>query len=129
MSTETAQTGTAAATTAETPAAKPTFWERVKAFFVGVARELYKIAMPAVKSAVTDFLNDKDVQKTALSAVQAAISKGLRGDDAWTEARAAFESAVKAAGKEASATLLDTVLQNAYCAVKYSVTSAESPTA
>lgn len=101
--------------------AKTTFWQRMWKWFKTAAKRVYEVVMPGVVAGVTAFLNDEDNQAAAVSAVKAAIDGGLRGDQAWAAARDVLCDQLAKSGKEASDTMLDTILQNAYCAVKYSV--------
>ncbi len=99
--------------------AKTTFWQKVWRWFKKAAKKVYDVVMPGVVAGVSQFLNDPDNQAAAVAAVKAAIDGGLRGDDAWATARGVLVAQLQASGKEASNTIVDTVLQNAYCAVKY----------
>ena len=76
---------------------------------------------PGVEAGIAGFLNDPQNQAVALAAVKAAIDQGFRGQDAWTAARAALEARLTASGRQVAGTVMDTILQNAYCAVKYAV--------
>jgi len=117
---------TATTTTTATPAVAATPWyKKFWNWISGEAKALYTLCMPAVKSAVTEFLNDKTNQTLAIAAVKAAIDQGLRGDGAWVVARDALETQLTASAKTVSKTLVDTLLQTAYCAVKYSVSNTE----
>lgn len=99
--------------------AKTTFWQKVWGWFKKAAKKVYDVVMPGVIAGVTAFLNDEDNQAAAVAAVKAAIDGGLRGDDAWATARGVLVDQLTKSGKEASNTVIDTILQNAYCAVKY----------
>lgn len=100
------------------------FWNFISTAFREAFKKLYEITMPAVRDVILDFLNDRDLQEKAMHAVRVAIDKGLRSDEAWKIARGDFVSQLQAAGREASSTLIDTMLQNAYCSVKYAVNRA-----
>jgi hypothetical protein len=99
---------------------------RFCAWFKASAKKVFTLIMAGVEAGVTEFLNDPQNQALALAAVKAAIDKGLRGGDAWDTARAALTGQLAASGKQVANTVIDTILQNAYCAVKYSV-PAEKP--
>ena len=97
------------------------WYKRFWSWLCGKAQKLYTLVMPAVKTAVTTFLNDSTNQTLAIAAVKAAIDQGLRGDKAWVTARDALVAQLETSGKSVANTLIDTLLQTAYCAVKYSV--------
>ena len=99
---------------------------RFCAWFKTAAKKVFTLVMAGVEAGVSEFLNDPQNQALALAAVKAAIDKGLRGGDAWDTARAALMGQLAASGKQVANTMVDTILQNAYCAVKYSV-SADKP--
>ncbi len=96
-------------------------YDFIKGFLHLAGEKLYEIAFPAVQSAVADFLNDKDNQNCALEAVRAAVEQGLRGGEAWDLAKDKLVAQLAKSGKETAETLIDTLLQNAYCSVKYTV--------
>jgi len=102
-------------------AASVPWYQRFLNWLKRASRKLFEIVLPGVRAAVAQFLNDERNQQLALAAVKAAIDAGLRGGDAWNLARQELAEQLEASGKKAAATLIDTLLQNAYCAVKYSV--------
>jgi len=125
MSPETA--APAVTQTAATAAVAATPWyKRFFAWFGKAAKKVFELALPGVEAGIAAFLNDPQNQALALAAVKAAVDKGLRGDDAWVTARAALEAQLAASGKRVANTMIDTILQNAYCAVKYAVASASA---
>ena len=113
-------------TTAIAEVASTPWYKRFWNWLCGKAEKLFEVIMPAVKTAVTTFLNDETNQTLAIAAVKAAIDEGLRGDKAWVTARDALVTQLETSGKSVAATLIDTLLQNAYCAVKYAVTGENS---
>jgi len=134
MSPDTTAAGTPAAPDTAAPAAVAAapWYKRFLSWFSKAAGVLFQIVLPGVEAGVAGFLNDPQNQAVALAAVKAAVDRGLRGQDAWTAARAALESHLAASGRQAANTVIDTILQNAYCAVKYSVAghaAAEAPCA
>jgi len=102
-------------------AASVPWYQRFLNWLKRASRKLFEIVLPGVRAAVAQFLNDERNQQLALAAVKAAIDAGLRGGDAWNLARQELAEQLEASGKKAAATMIDTLLQNAYCAVKYSV--------
>lgn len=118
---DTVEKATTKITTATLGVSLTPWYKQFWVWICGAAKTLFTLAMPAVKSAVTEFLNNKANQTLAIAAVKAAIDQGLRGDGAWVVARDALETQLKVSAKTVSATLIDTLLQTAYCAVKYSV--------
>jgi len=125
MSPDTTAAGNPAApvTTAPAAVAATPWYKRFLSWFAKAANVLFQIVLPGVEAGVAGFLNDPQNQALALAAVKAAIDQGLRGQDAWTAARDALGVQVAASGRQAANTVLDTILQNAYCAVKYAVAS------
>ena len=123
MSSEATAAGNPAAsvTTAPAAVAATPWYKKFLSWFSKAAGVLFRIVLPGVEAGVAGFLNDPQNQAAALTAVKAAVDQGLRGQDAWTAARAALEAQFAASGRQAANTVLDTILQNAYCAVKYSV--------
>jgi len=101
-------------------AASP-WYRRFLSWFEKAATTLFRIVLPGVEAGIAGFLNDPQNQAVALAAVKAAIDRGFRGQDAWTAARAALEARLTASGRQVAGTVMDTILQNAYCAVKYAV--------
>jgi hypothetical protein len=108
----------------EAVAATP-WYARFFAWFKKAAKKVYELVMPGVIAGITAFLNDPDNQALAVAAVKAAIDQGLRGQNAWVTARDVLVAQLQKSGKEASTTVIDTILQNAYCVTKYSVASAD----
>lgn len=98
-----------------------TWYSRFLNWIKRASRKLFEIVMPGIVAGVAEFLNDARNQQLALDAVKAAIDAGLRGSDAWDLARQALAEQLEVSGKKAAATMIDTLLQNAYCSVKYSV--------
>ena len=88
---------------------------------VAVARAIYQIVAPAVRSAAVQFVNDPDNQAAAVVAVKAAINRGLKGDDAWDVARDALLQQLGESAWEIADNWLDTLLQSAYFAVRNAV--------
>lgn len=97
------------------------WYKRFFSWFKKSAKQVFDLFMTGVVAGVSEFLNDPDNQALAVAAVKAAIDGGLRGESAWAAARDALVDQLKTSGKEASNTCIDTILQNAYCAVKYAV--------
>lgn len=95
-------------------------------WFRKAAKKVFSIALTGVKAGILEFLNDPENQALAVAAVKAAIDEGLRGDAAWVSARDALVAQLSSSGKEASNTCIDTILQNAYAAVKYAVSNEEA---
>lgn len=93
-------------------------WDKILKFFKKAATALYSIVMPEVKKAVTDIINDAAVQEAAKEAVKAAATKGLKNNEALDDAVKTLKEAGIAAGQDAANTILKTVVQNAYCAIK-----------
>ncbi len=91
-------------------------FSKVWNWFVGVAKAAWEIVAPAVKQAAVDFVNDPKLQRAAHEAVYAAARQGLTGDKAWVTARDTLVAQLKAAGIQAAANWIDTILQNAYFA-------------
>ncbi len=112
-------------TTATSEVAATPWYKKFWSWLCGKAQKLYTLVMPAVKTAVTTFLNDSTYQSLAIAAVKAAIDEGLRGDKAWVTARDALVTQLETSGKSVANTLIDTLLQTAYCAVKYSVSASD----
>ena len=97
------------------------WYRRFLLWLKGATRKLFQLVIPGIAAGVAEFINDQKNQQLALNAVKAAIDAGLRGGDAWELARAELLEQLEASGRKAAATMIDTLLQNAYCAVKYSV--------
>ena len=102
-------------------AVSDSWYRRFLKWLKGASRKLFEIVLPSVRAGISEFLNDSRNQQLAVAAVKAAIDAGLRGGDAWSLARAELAEQLISSGKTAAATMIDTLLQNAYCAVKYSV--------
>lgn len=101
--------------------AKTPWYATFFAWFKKTAKKVFEIVMTGVSAGVSEFLNNPENQALAVAAVKAAIDRGLRGEDAWVTARDALVAQLKESGMEASNTVIDTILQNAYCVTKYSV--------
>lgn len=85
---------------------------------VAVARAIYEIVAPAVKSAALAWVNDPANQAAAAAAVKAAIDRGLHGDDAWTVARDALLDQLGSSATTIADNWIDTLLQSAYFSIK-----------
>lgn len=115
------ESGIKTCTVATVKVAATPWYKRFFAWFMKSAKKVFDVLMVGVVAGVTEFLNDPDNQALAVAAVKAAIDQGLRGEPAWAAARDALVAQLQVSGREASNTCIDTILQNAYCAVKYSV--------
>jgi hypothetical protein len=104
---------------------KPSLFSRIlTAIGIGaraVARAIYQIVAPAVRSAAIRFVNDPANQAAAVNAVQAAIDRGLKGGDAWVVARDALLLQLGTSATAIADNWLDTLLQSAYFSVKNAV--------
>lgn len=85
---------------------------------IKIAKAIYEIVAPAVKSAALEFVNNPDNQAVAIDAVKAAIARGLKGEKAWTAARDALLEQFGSSVKGIADNWLDTLLQSAYFALK-----------
>ena len=83
-----------------------------------VARAIYKIVAPAVRSAAIQFVNDPANQAAAIAAARAAMARGLYGDAAWVAARDALIAQLGASATAIADNWLDTLLQTAYFSVR-----------
>jgi len=81
-----------------------------------VARAIYKIVAPAVRSAAIQFVNDPANQ--AIAAARAAMARGLYGDAAWVAARDALVAQLGDSARSIADNWLDTLLQTAYFSVR-----------
>ena len=115
------ESGLSSSTVATVTVAATPWYKRFFSWFMKSSKKVFDVLMVGVRAGVVDFLNDEDNQALAVAAVKAAIDEGLRGEPAWASARDALVAQLKKSGQEASNTCIDTILQNAYCAVKYSV--------
>jgi hypothetical protein len=85
---------------------------------IKIAKAIYEIVAPAVKSAALEFVNNPDNQAVAIAAVKAAIARGLKGEKAWTVARDALLDQLGESAWSIADNWLDTLLQSAYFALK-----------
>ena len=107
----------------DTPAA-PWYRRLLTAIGIGaraVARAIYQIVAPAVRSAAVQFVNDPANQQAAIVAVKAAMERGLKGGEAWVVARDALVFQFGESAKGIADNWLDTLLQSAYFAIKNAV--------
>jgi hypothetical protein len=93
----------------------------MKKFFnwlFGVVKKLFKIAMDGVRDEVTDILNNEEFQYAAKQAIFAVMDKGFKDNEALDAAVEILKEKGIAAGMEAGNTILKTLVQNAFCAIK-----------
>lgn len=93
-------------------------WTWVKGLFGAMAKALYKVAMPLVKTEVVALLNDAEAQGAAKAAIDAATKRGLKNNEALDAAVEILKGKGIASGERAATTILKTLVQNAYCAMK-----------
>jgi hypothetical protein len=83
-----------------------------------VARAIYQIVAPAVRSAAIQFVNDPANQAAAVAAARAAMARGLYGEAAWVAARDALVAQLGDSARSIADNWLDTLLQTAYFSVR-----------
>ena len=83
-----------------------------------VAKAVYEIVAPAVRSAALQFVNDPRNQAAAVAAVKVAMARGLKGDAAWAVARDALLDQLGESAWAIADNWLDTLLQSAYFAIR-----------
>lgn len=96
-------------------------WCAIWGAAAAVAKAVYEIVAPAVRSAALQFVNDPQNQAAAVAAVRAAMQRGLKGDAAWKVARDALLDQLGESAWSIADNWLDTLLQSAYFAVKNAV--------
>ena len=94
-------------------------WRGIKSLF-SKALGLFKVAFANAKPYIADYLNDKEVQEAAFDAILAVNNKGLKNNEALDAAVDILKQKGYACGMSCANTVLRTLIQNAYCAIKCS---------
>ncbi len=95
-----------------------TMWNWIKELFGAAIKALYTVAMPLVKEEVVALLNDAEAQDAAKRAIYSASEQGLKNNEALDAAVEILKGKGLASGERAATTILKTLVQNAYCAMK-----------
>ena len=81
---------------------------------------MFKIVMEGAKQGVTDFMYDPEVQQAAKDATITVKNQGYTDNEALDSAVEILKEKGIASGLSCVNTILRTLVQNAYCAIKCS---------
>lgn len=95
-------------------------WKKIWTLITGVAKYLFRIFMDGVSDTVSNILNDKMAQQAAKDAINAVAKQGLKDNEALESAVNILKERGIANGIESANTVLKTLVQTAYCALKCS---------
>lgn len=93
-------------------------WSTLWNWITGAVKSLFKIVMQGAKKGVTDFMNDPEVQQAAKDAIIAVKNQGYTDNEALDSAVEILKEEGIAHGLDCANTILRTLVQNAYCAIK-----------
>ena len=95
-------------------------WSKIWNWITGAVKSLFKIVMKGAKQGVTDFMNDPEVQQAAKDAIITVKNQGYTDNEALDSAVEILKEKGIASGLSCVNTILRTLVQNAYCAIKCS---------
>ena len=95
-------------------------WSKIWNWITGAVKALFKIVMDGARKSVTDFLNDPEVQQAAKDAIITVKNQGYTDNEALDSAVEILKKKGIASGLSCVNTILRTLVQNAYCAIKCS---------